>query len=56
MNESVPPKESAQFFKAIIRMKGIAPGVTVTPTTPRVDLGDDRTALFMVPPTPPIAK
>lgn len=56
MNESVPAKDVAQFFKALIRMKGIAPGVTVTPTTPRVDLGDERKVLFLVPPTPPIAK
>ncbi|MGZ6096711.1 MAG: hypothetical protein ACXWUG_32000, partial [Polyangiales bacterium] len=56
MNDSVPPKDSAQFFKAFINMKGIAPGVDVTPTTPQVDLGDTRTVLFLVPPTAPIPK
>ncbi|MGZ6095048.1 MAG: hypothetical protein ACXWUG_23610 [Polyangiales bacterium] len=56
MNETVPPKDVAQFFKAFINMKGIAPGVDVTPTTPQVDLGDTRTVLFLVPPTAPIPK
>jgi len=49
-NDTVPSTEVAQFFKAKIRMKGIAPGVIVGPTTPRVDLGDERTVLFLVPP------
>jgi hypothetical protein len=56
MNESVAPKDSAQFFKAFINMKGIAPGVEVTPSTPQVDLGDPRTVLFLVPPSAPIPK
>jgi len=56
INETVPPKDVAQFFKAKINMKGIAPGAIVTPTTPRVDLGDERTALFLVPPTALIPK
>jgi hypothetical protein len=56
-NATVPPKEIAQFFKAKIRMRGVAPGTTpVTSTTPTVDLGDERTVLFYVPPKPPIAK
>jgi hypothetical protein len=56
MNDSVPPKEAAQFFKAFINMKGIAPGVEVTASTPQVDLGDPRTVLFLVPPSAPIPK
>ena len=56
-NSTVLPKEVAQFFKAKIRMRGVAPGTTpVTMTTPTVDLGDERTVLFYVPPKPPIAK
>jgi hypothetical protein len=56
MNDTVPPKEAAQFFKAFINMKGIAPGVEVTASTPQVDLGDPRTVLFLVPPSAPIPK
>ncbi|MGZ5968454.1 MAG: hypothetical protein ACXWP4_12355 [Polyangiales bacterium] len=55
-NDTVSPKESAQFFKAFINMKGIAPGVEVKADTPQVDLGDTRTVLFLVPPTAPIPK
>jgi hypothetical protein len=55
-NDTVPPKESAQFFKAFINMKGIAPGVEVKADTPQVDLGDQRTVLFLVPPSAPIPK
>jgi len=56
-NATVPPKEVAQFFKAKIRMRGVAPGTTpVTATTPTIDLGDERTVLFYVPPKPPVAK
>ncbi len=53
-NTTVEPKETAQFFKASIRMRGVAPGTTpVGPTTPTIDLGDERTVLFYVPPKAP---
>jgi hypothetical protein len=55
-NDTVSPKEAAQFFKAFINMKGIAPGVEVKADTPQVDLGDTRTVLFLVPPSAPIPK
>jgi hypothetical protein len=35
-------------------MRGVAPGTTpVTASTPTIDLGDERTVLFYVPPKPP---
>jgi hypothetical protein len=55
-NDTVPPKDVATFYKAFINMKGIAPGAEVTASTPRVDLGDTRTVLFLVPPTAPVPK
>ncbi|MGZ3416435.1 MAG: vWA domain-containing protein [Polyangiales bacterium] len=44
MNDFVPPKESAQFFNAFIDMIGM-PG--------KVNLGDRRTVVFLVPPKDP---
>jgi hypothetical protein len=44
MNDSVPSKESAQFFNAFIDMIGM-PGA--------VNLGDRRTVVFLVPPKDP---
>jgi hypothetical protein len=44
MNDSVPSKESAQFFNAFIDMIGM-PG--------SVNLGDRRTVVFLVPPKDP---
>lgn len=55
-NETVPAKDAAQFYRAKITMKGIQPGAEVLATTPRVDLGDEREILFLVPPTAPIAR
>lgn len=53
-NTTVKPKDTAQFFKAKIRMRGVAPGTTpVVPSTPTIDLGDERVVLFYVPPKPP---
>ncbi len=53
-NTSVMPKATAQFFNAKIRMRGVAPGTTpVTASTPTIDLGDERTVLFYVPPQAP---
>jgi hypothetical protein len=53
-NMTVKPKDVAQFFKAQIRMRGVTPGTTpVTGTTPTIDLGDERTVLFYVPPKAP---
>ncbi|MGZ6090804.1 MAG: hypothetical protein ACXWUG_02220 [Polyangiales bacterium] len=55
-NETVPAKDTAQFYRAKINMKGIQPDVEVLDTTPRVDLGDERDILFLVPPTAPIPR
>ncbi len=53
-NTTVKPTEAAQFFRAKINMRGVAPGTTpVGPSTPTVDLGDERTVLFYVPPQAP---
>jgi hypothetical protein len=55
-NDTVAAKDAAQFYRAKITMKGIQPGVDVLDTTPRVDLGDERDIIFLVPPTAPIPR